>query len=95
MSVRAGLTTLSAQVAPIAAITLFGISMAMSYPLFGLMLERAGTSGAMIGLNTMTAAITMVAGAPVMPMMLRRIGIGPLVIYSALALAATMLAIPL
>ena len=28
----------SAQIAPIAAITLFGISMSMSYPLFGLML---------------------------------------------------------
>ncbi len=95
MSVRAGLTTLSAQVAPIAAITLFGISLAMSYPLFGLMLERSGASGAMIGLNTMTAAITMVAGAPLMPMMLRRIGFGPLLTGSALALAATMLAIPL
>ena len=95
MSVRAGLTALSAQIAPIAAITLFGISMAMSYPLFGLMLERTGTSGAMIGLNTAAAAITMVAGAPIMPMMLRRIGIGPLLIGSALALAATMLAIPL
>ena len=95
MSVRAGLTALRPQVAPIAAITLFGISLAMSYPLFGLMLERSGASGAMIGLNTMTAAITMVAGAPVMPMMLRRIGIGPLLIGSALALAATMLAIPL
>ena len=95
MLVRAGLTALSAQIAPIAAITLFGISLAMSYPLFGLMLERSGASGAMIGLNTMTAAITMVAGAPVMPMMLRRIGIGPLLIGSALALAATMLAIPL
>jgi len=95
MSVRAGLAALRPQVAPIAAITLFGISLAMSYPLFGLMLERSGASGAMIGLNTMTAAITMVAGAPLMPMMLRRIGIGPLLIGSALALAATMLAIPL
>jgi MFS family permease len=95
MSVRAGLTALSDQIAPIAAITLFGISLAMSYPLFGLMLERAGASGAMIGLNTAAAAITMVVGAPVMPMMLRRIGMGPLMIGSALGLAAATLAIPL
>ncbi len=95
MSVRAGLTALSAQIAPIAAITLFGISMSMSYPLFGLMLERSGASGAMIGLNTAAAAIAMVAGAPVMPMMLRRIGMGPLMIGSALGLAAATLAIPL
>lgn len=95
MLVRAGLTALSAQIAPIAAITLFGISLAMSYPLFGLMLERAGTSGAMIGVNTMAAAVAMVAGAPVMPTMLRRFGIGPLMTGAALGLAVTMLAIPL
>ena len=95
MLVRAGLTALSAQIAPIAAITLFGISLAMSYPLFGLMLERAGTSGAMIGVNTMAAAVAMAAGAPVMPAMLRRFGIGPLMTGAALGLAVTMLAIPL
>ncbi|MHA1108182.1 MAG: MFS transporter [Alphaproteobacteria bacterium] len=87
--------TFSAQIAPISAITLFGISLSMSYPLFGLMMERLGASGAMIGLNTAVAAIAMVAGAPVMPMMLRRIGIGPLMIGSALMLAVAMLVIPL
>ncbi|MFQ5566529.1 MAG: MFS transporter [Paracoccaceae bacterium] len=93
--VRAALTALSAQIAPIAAITLFGVSMSMSYPLFGLMLERAGSSGALIGLNTTAAAVSIVAGAPIMPVMLRRIGIGPLMTGAALVLAATMLAIPL
>ncbi len=90
-----GPTALSALVAPIAAITLFGISMAMSYPLFGLMLERMGASGAMIGVNTTAAAIAIVAGAPVMPLILRRAGLGKLMTGAALGLAATMLAIPL
>ncbi len=95
MSLRAGLAALSPQIAPIAAITLFGISLAMSYPLFGLMLERTGASGTMIGLNTAAAAIAMVAGAPVMPLLLRRFGFGPLMIAAALVLAVAMLAVPL
>ncbi|HUS53623.1 MAG TPA: MFS transporter [Thermohalobaculum sp.] len=88
-------SALSAQIAPIAAITLFGISMSMSYPLFGLMLERMGASGALIGVNTMAAAIAIVVGAPAMPALLRRIGIGRLMTGAALALAVMMLAIPL
>jgi len=57
MARPASRTALRAQIAPIAAITLFGISLSMSYPLFGLLLERMGASGAMIGLNSMAAAI--------------------------------------
>ena len=88
-------TAFRGQIAPITAITLFGISLSMSYPLFGLMLERMGASGTLIGVNTATAAIAMVAGAPVMPLILRRYGFGPLMIVSALMLAGMMLAAPL
>ncbi len=95
MTARAGRAEWVAQIAPITAITLFGVTMAMSYPLFGLVLERAGTSGTMIGVNTTAAAVAMVAGAPILPPILRRYGLGPLMIVAALALAATMLAIPL
>ena len=87
--------SLRAQAAPIAAVTLFGISLSMSYPIFGLMLERMGVSGTMIGVNSMAAAISMVVGAPIMPMILRRFGIGPLMTGAALALVVMMLAIPL
>lgn len=95
MTARAGRAELVAQVAPITAITLFGVTMAMSYPLFGLVLERAGTSGTMIGVNTAAAALAMVAGAPILPPVLRRFGLGPLMLVAALALAAVMVAIPL
>jgi MFS family permease len=88
-------SALSAQIAPIAAITLFGVSLSMSYPLFALTLERAGASGAAIGLNAVAAALGMVIGAPVMPGLLRRVGMGRLVTLAALALAGTLLAIPL
>ena len=85
---------LRALAAPIAAITLFGVSLAMSYPLFGLMLERGGASGWVIGLNTTAAAIAIVAGAPAMPHLLRRFGMGRLLVGAALVLAAAMLAVP-
>ena len=88
-------TALRAQIAPITAITLFGISLSMSYPLFGLMLERTGASGALIGVNTATAAIAIVTGAPVMPLILRRYGFGPLIVAAALVLAGMMLVAPL
>jgi MFS family permease len=89
------LSDLRAQIAPIAAITLFGISLSMSYPLFALTLERAGASGAAIGLNAMAAALGMVICAPVMPGLLRRMGMGRLLVLAALALAAMFLAIPI
>lgn len=95
MPARADPSHLTGQIAPIAAITLFGISMAMSYPLFGLVLERAGASGTLIGLNSTIAALAMVAGAPLLPPLLRRFRLGPLMIVSAGGLAAAMLAIPL
>lgn len=82
------------QVAPIAAISLFGLSMSMSYPLFALMLERAGASGTVIGLNTTAAAVSMVLFAPVMPRLLAAVGLGRLMIGSALLLCAIFAAVP-
>lgn len=90
----AALASARAQVAPIAAISIFGISMSMSYPLFALLLERAGASGTVIGLNTMAAAISMVLFAPVMPLVLRRTGIGPLMIAASLVLTLVFVAVP-
>jgi MFS family permease len=86
---------LRAQIAPIAAITLFGISLSMSYPLFALTLEREGASGTAIGVNAMAAALGMVVCAPVMPGLLRRMGMGRMLVLAALALAAMFIAIPM
>lgn len=82
------------QIAPIAAISLFGLSMTMSYPLFALMLERAGASGTLIGLNTMAAAISMVLSAPLMPRLLRAVGIGRLMVGAAVLMAAIFALVP-
>ena len=91
----ARLAGLRGQIAPIAAISVFGLAISMSYPLIGLLLERMGASGAAIGLNTTAAAVMMVVSAPILPRIMAAVGIGPLLIGAGLALAAIMLAYPI
>jgi len=83
------------QAAPIAAISVFGLAISMSYPLLGLLLERMGASGAAIGFNTMAAAIMMVVSAPLLPRILAVVGLAPLMVGSAGALVGLMLLFPL
>ncbi len=80
-----------AAAAPIAAISVFGFAISMSYPLLGLLMERMGISGTAIGLNTTAAAIAMVVAAPLLPRVLARVGLAPLMIGSALALVGLTL----
>lgn len=85
---------LKAQIAPIAAIAVFGVSISLSYPLFALLLERMGAAGWMIGLNSSAAAVAMVLGAPILPRVLARIGMARLMIGAGLTLAAVMFLAP-
>lgn len=80
--------------APISAMAVFSISVSLSVPLFSLLLERAGHSGMVIGINHSMAAMAMVFAAPLLPLVLRRIGIVPLMLWSAAILAVSMAAIP-
>lgn len=79
-------------IAPIAAITLFGLSISLSQPLFGLLLERMGVSGTAIGFNHAATAISTVVFAPVMPAILARFGLVRLMVWSTVLIAATLLA---
>jgi len=83
------------RIAPIAAISVFGLSISMSYPLLNLLLERMGASGFAIGVNTVASALSMVVFAPVLPRIMARIGIGTLMIGSGLGMAALFLIFPL
>ncbi|MEM1343124.1 MAG: MFS transporter [Pseudomonadota bacterium] len=85
------LDSLRAQIAPVAAITVFGLSIAMSYPLLALLLERMGASGFWIGVNTTAAAISMVVFAPILPRIMARTGLSALMLGSGLALAVIMI----
>lgn len=85
---------LRGQIAPIAAICVFGVAASMSYPLFALVLDRMEASGLAIGLNSAAAAAMMIVSAPALPMMLARIGLAPMMVGAGLILALLMVLIP-
>lgn len=95
MAADPGRRALIALAAPIAAVTIAGISMSLTYPLFALRLERMGESGTAIGASATGAALAMVLGAPLMPALMARIGLGRLMLGAIAVLITIFLAIPL
>lgn len=81
--------------APIAAISVVSISLSLSSPLYSLLLERMGASGTEIGLNHTMASIGMVMIAPLLPMIVSRIGLLPLMVGALAVMALTLPTIPL
>ena len=80
--------------APVSAMAVVSVSLSLSVPLFALLLERAGASGAIIGLNHTIAALAMVVTAPLLPTVLARVGLIPLMLGAVVTLAVSTLAIP-
>lgn len=95
MTESAAPISLSRHLAPIAAISVFGLAIAMIHPLLGLLLERMGVSGTAIGFQTTAGALSIVGSALVLPRILSVTGIGPLIVGACLALVALTLAFPL
>ena len=81
--------------APVTAMAVVSVSLSLSVPLFALLLERQGVSGAAIGLNHTISALAMVIAAPLLPRVLARIGLVRLMVGACLILAVGMLVIPL
>lgn len=82
-------------IAPIVSMAVAAISISYLWPLVALLMEREGYSGFEIGANATIAALAMVLSAPVMPQLMARFGIIPLMAVSAVILGLGMLAIPL
>ena len=95
MTDAAATISLRRHLAPIAAISVFGMAIAMIHPLLALWLERMGVSGTAIGFNTTASALSIAGSALVLPRILSIVGIGPLMVGSCLALAALTIAFPL
>ena len=81
--------------APVTVMAVVSISLSLSLPLFALLMERQGLSGAVIGLNHTIAALAMVATAPVLPIVLRQVGLVPLMLASIVTLAVCTITIPI
>ena len=86
---------LIAWAAPVSAMAVVSVSISLSVPLFALLLERLGVSGTAIGLNHTIAALAMVVTAPILPLVLGRIGLVRLMLGAVVVLALCTIAIPL
>lgn len=80
--------------APVAAMAVVSIALSLSVPLVALLMEHQGASGAEIGLNHTMAAVAMVVSAPLLPAVLARIGLVPLMLGSVGVMATVFLVIP-
>jgi MFS family permease len=79
-----------ALVAVLASLFVGSIGLGMTSPLIGLMMNAAGFSGTVIGLNTAMFAVAIVLFAPIAPRLMRRWGSAAFLIAS-LAISAVML----
>jgi MFS family permease len=62
-------------VAAIAAISVAGLGFGHSIPLFTVLLERAGASGLVNGLNTAAGALAVIVATPIYPRVIARLGL--------------------
>ena len=80
--------------AAIAAIAIFGIATGMTHPLFALKLEAQGYASGMIGLNAATVAVASLTTGPLMPPVIRLVGLPAFLVAGCLLAAAALLAFP-
>ncbi len=88
---RRNLVNLSAA---IAAITVFGFTLGLMFPLLSLIMEERGISADMIGYNSAMQPLGIVLAVFAIPTMVRRFGAKSIVIAAALLAAAVVLAYP-
>jgi len=74
-------------IAACAAISVFGFTFGMTYPLLSLILESRGVSEGMIGVNAAMSPIGILLFSPVLPIAVKKFGAKPLAISAALLAA--------
>src|SRR5215213_6306975 len=76
----------------IATVSIFAIAQGLTYPLFSFILQRQGTSSALIGLSAAMTPLSFIASALIIPSLARRFGAGAMALTCA-GLAAVLLAL--
>ncbi|MEM0922011.1 MAG: MFS transporter [Pseudomonadota bacterium] len=79
---------------PIATMAVVSVAVAYASPMFALLIERAGYSGGANGLSASLTALMMILAAPVLPGLLARVGLIPLVLGAGVLAAVMMLVVP-
>lgn len=78
--------------AAIGAISVVGLGLALSIPLLAIELNDRGISSTWIGINTAIGGVATIVTAPFLPTLVRRIGVGPLLMGAILSAALSLLA---
>ncbi|WP_170317558.1 MFS transporter [Paroceanicella profunda] len=75
----------------ILAVTLAGFGISLTHPLFAVLMERKGYSGLEIGLSSSSLAIAMLAGGLLMPRVVARTGLIPIMAAAAACCSSMLL----
>ena len=81
--------------AAIATVTVFGFALGEMFPLLSLIMEHAGLSPAVIGLNTAMQPIGILMSGVIVPPLVARFGAKRVLLWAAVVAAAIVLAYPL
>jgi MFS family permease len=87
----AGAIDRTSLLAVMSVVAIAGVGFGTSMPLLSILLERAGYSGTVIGLNTAIHAIAALAILPLAPRALRRFGPARLLMISLIAIGASLI----
>ncbi|QND14170.1 MFS transporter [Rhizobium leguminosarum bv. trifolii] len=74
----------------IATVTVFAVAQGLTYPLLSFILERQGTTSALIGLSAAMTPLGFILSAPFIPALSRRVGGGRLAILCSILAALTL-----
>ncbi|MBB3457078.1 MFS family permease [Rhizobium sp. BK313] len=77
----------------IATVTVFAVAQGLTYPLLSFILERRGTTPALIGLSAAMTPLGFIVSAPFIPALARSVGAGRLAILCSILAAFTLIAI--
>ncbi|HWT30736.1 MAG TPA: MFS transporter [Propylenella sp.] len=69
----------------IAAVSVFAIAQGLSYPLLSFILERHGASASMIGVSAAMTPLGFILGSPMIPLLARSFGPGPVALLCAIS----------
>ncbi|OYX13446.1 MAG: hypothetical protein B7Z15_07240, partial [Rhizobiales bacterium 32-66-8] len=87
---KAGESRAASIAAAISSVSVVGIGISLSIPLLAIELEGRGISSTWIGLNTAVAGVATIMIAPFVPLLVRKVGVRPLL---TLAIAITSLSL--
>ena len=74
----------------IAAVAIFAVAQGLTYPLLSFILERQGASAGLIGLSAAMTPLGLIAGSPLIPPLIRRVGAGRLALACAIVAGASL-----